>query len=186
MSFLFVSNTKDKRKSRRKRTKVVEKNTKVINHFSNKMNNQQQNSFDSNNNNNNYNNNSKGSKYPIRSDTSIKEMDMPLPSSSTNIVEKPVLPVRSCPININNCPSGRREFHKALKNKLEASGIMTFCPVMGKSLPGESKDFAITAISSTPTDSIRPDTPEEEKLDLKHLSVSLMKLLYPKVSQMNE
>ncbi len=82
---------------------------------------------------------------------------------------------RSCPINING-----PEFHKALKGKLDASGI-SLCPMMGKSLSAESKDFAVV-VSSTPTDSMRPDTPEEEKLDLRHLSVALMKLLYPKVS----
>lgn len=82
---------------------------------------------------------------------------------------------RSCPINING-----PEFHKALKSKLDASGI-SLCPMMGKSLSAESKDFSVV-VSSTPTDSMRPDTPEEEKLDLRHLSVALMKLLYPKAS----
>lgn len=82
---------------------------------------------------------------------------------------------RSCPINING-----PEFSKALKNKLDASGI-SLCPMMGKSLSAESKDFCVV-VSSTPTDSLRPDTPEEDKLDLRHLSVALMKLLYPKVS----
>lgn len=81
----------------------------------------------------------------------------------------------SCPININ-----LPEFSKALKSKLDASGI-SLCPMMGKSLSAESKDFCVV-VSSTPTDSLRPDTPEEEKLDLRHLSVALMKLLYPKVS----
>ena len=83
---------------------------------------------------------------------------------------------RSCPININNGP----DFHKSLKNKLDAAGI-SLCPMMGKSLSVESKDYGAPTLS-TPTESIiRPDTPEEEKLDVRHLSLALMKLLYPKV-----
>lgn len=81
---------------------------------------------------------------------------------------------RSCPMNING-----PEFHKSLKSKLDSAGI-SLCPMMGKSLSAESKDFC-AVVSSTPTDCLRPETPEEEKLDLRHLSIALMKLLYPKV-----
>lgn len=39
--------------------------------------------------------------------------------------------------------------------------------------------------SATPTEGHRPDTPEADKLDLRLLSLALMKLLYPKVSAAN-
>jgi len=112
------------------------------------------------------------------------------PSSTTSTTEQPLSSSsssnqqpksRSCPITING-----PEFRAALKSKLDAAGI-SLCPVMGRGRQQLSTDqfnSATTAISSnTPTDSLRPDTPDEEKLDLKHLSVALMKLLYPKVSE---
>ena|SRR5699024_10520823 len=106
---------------------------------------------------------------PVSRDaTAIKETVTPSSTSERDIG-------RSCPISING-----PDFHKSLKSKLDAAGI-SLCPMMGKSLSADNKDFGAVA-SSTPTDSFRPDTPEEEKLDLRHLSVALMKLLYPKVS----
>lgn len=80
------------------------------------------------------------------------------------------MPGRSCPIAIN--------YQQSTKSGPDAS-IMSLCPMM-RNYSAESKEAAI--LSSTPTDSLRPETPDEDKIDVRHLSLALMKLLFPKVS----
>lgn len=59
------------------------------------------------------------------------------------------------------------------------TSYMTLCPIM-RNHSTEGKDLTI---SGTPTgDQPRPETPDEDKIDLRQMSVALMKLLYPEVS----
>ncbi|KAJ6224218.1 hypothetical protein RDWZM_002763 [Blomia tropicalis] len=97
----------------------------------------------------------------------------------------------SCPFKIVNSIENN-EFREKLKSRLDSAGL---CPIMGKGLQqsitehhyindnnNNSKNDLSIAMSNTPTEMARPETPVEDKLDLRHLSVALMKLLYPKTT----
>lgn len=81
---------------------------------------------------------------------------------------------KSFPISVRNS-----NFPSGVRTKMDPT-LMTLCPMM-RNFSGESKESG--NVGSTPTDTQRAETPDDDKIDLRHISIALMKLLYPKVSR---